>query len=251
MREAVLEAQGLQKSFGALQVSNGVNLSLHRGEVHALIGPNGAGKTTALAQLSGELAPDAGRVLFEGRDITRTTMPSRARLGIARSFQITAVLPRFSALSNVMTAVGARAKHHFHFWRDARRDRSLVEEAKELLARVGLEEHAHTLADSLSHGQRRGLEMAMALALRPKVLLLDEPMAGMGPSETESMTNLIRSVKPGHATLLVEHDMDVVFRLADRISVLVYGNIIATGPPDAVRADSKVQRAYLSEGSGE
>ena len=246
-KSALLQVEGLRKSFGALLVSNNINLDLYPGEIHALIGPNGAGKTTLLAQLSGQLKPDAGRVLLEGRDVTHLSTPKRARLGVARSFQITAVLPEFSVQENVALAVQARAKHHFHFWRDARRDAGLTDEAHDLLERVGLAAEAHTRAANVSHGQRRQLELAMALATRPKVLLLDEPMAGMGPSETETMTRLVKAVKHDYATLLVEHDMDVVFSLADRVSVLVYGELIATGSPAEVRADSNVQRAYLNE----
>ena len=247
MIEPLLQVRGLRKSFGALLVSNDLNLDLHRGEIHALIGPNGAGKTTALAQLSGQVQPDAGTITLEGRDLTKVSMPERARLGVARSFQITAVLHEFTVLENVALAVQARAKHHFHFWRDARRDKRLTDESQGLLERVGLTAEADTRAANLSHGQRRQLELAMALATRPKVLLLDEPMAGMGPSETESMAQLIETVKQDYATLLVEHDMDVVFSLADRVSVLVYGTLLATGRPEEVRADPEVQRAYLNE----
>ncbi len=247
MTEPLLQVRGLRKAFGALLVSNDLNLELHRGEIHALIGPNGAGKTTALAQLSGQLTPDAGTITLEGRDITRVSMPERARLGVARSFQITAVLLEFSVLENVALAVQANEKHHFHFWRDARRDKRLIDEARVLLERVGLAADADTRAANLSHGQRRQLELAMALATWPKVLLLDEPMAGMGPSETERMAQLIETVKQDYATLLVEHDMDVVFSLADRVSVLVYGTLLATGRPEEVRADPEVQRAYLNE----
>ncbi len=242
-----MQVTGLHKSFGALLVTNGIDLDLYPGEIHALIGPNGAGKTTLLAQLSGQLRPDAGRILLEGRDVTHLSTPKRARLGVARSFQITAVLSEFSVLENVALAVQARAKHHFHFWRDARRDARLTDEALALLERVGLAAEAQTRAANVSHGQRRQLELAMALATRPKVLLLDEPMAGMGPSETETMTRLVKAIKHDYATLLVEHDMDVVFSLADRVSVLVYGALIATGSPAEVRADREVQRAYLSE----
>ncbi len=246
MPERVLEASNLRKAFGALRVTNNVSLGLRHGEIHALIGPNGAGKTTLLAQLSGQLRPDGGHVFYHGRDIRRLAMPQRARLGIARSFQITAVLPGFSALENVATAVQARAPHHFRFWREARGDRSLNDPARALLQRVGLSEVAHRPAAQLSHGQRRQLELAMALATKPQVLLLDEPMAGMGPSETEAMTQFIAELRPDYAILLVEHDMEVVFKLAERISVLVYGEVIASGSPQAVRADPEVQRAYLS-----
>ena len=247
MPEALLEARNVSKSFGALLVTHHVSLSLHRGEIHALIGPNGAGKTTLLAQLSGQLRPDSGGVFHRGRDVSRLGLAQRARLGVARSFQITAVLPNFTALENVATAAQARARHHFRFWRDAARDRTLNGAAMELLERVGLQDAAQLPAAQLSHGQRRQLELAMALATRPQALLLDEPMAGMGPSETEAMSALVAELGRDHAVLLVEHDMDVVFRLAERISVLVYGSVIASGRPEAVRADPEVQRAYLSE----
>jgi branched-chain amino acid transport system ATP-binding protein len=242
---AVLQALGLQKSFGALMATRDLSLRLHHGRIHALIGPNGAGKTTALAQLSGELRPDRGRVLVDGQDITGLDMARRAKLGIARSFQITAVLEGFTALENVALAVQARSSHHFRFWRDARRERALSEPARRLLERVGLGDKAETPAASLSHGQKRQLEVAMALATEPRVLLLDEPMAGMGPSETAAMTELIRAVKADHAVLLVEHDMAVVFALADEVSVLVYGSVIASGTPQEVRASPEARRAYL------
>ncbi len=250
MSEVVLQAEKLTKAFGALMATHEVSLTLHVGEVHALIGPNGAGKTTLLAQLSGQLPSDGGRVLFRGEDITRLPMPLRAKRGIARSFQITAILPSFSVLENVAIAVQSREKHHFHFWHDARRDGSLNGEAHDVLSRVGLADEAHTLARNLSHGQKRQLELAMALATSPTVLLLDEPMAGMGPSETARMTELIAGLKANYAILLVEHDMDVVFQLADRVSVLVYGKMIASGSPAEVRANPEVQRAYLHDEEG-
>jgi branched-chain amino acid transport system ATP-binding protein len=246
----VLRADGLHKSFGALQATDDLTLALRHGEIHALIGPNGAGKTTALAQLSGQLEPDRGRVAYEGRDVTRLGLPQRAKLGIARSFQITALCERFTAQENVELAVQARDRHHFRFWRRAGGDRRLARPAREGLERVGLADVADRPAASLSHGQKRQLELAMALASEPRVLLLDEPMAGMGPSETAAMTELIRGLRADHAILLVEHDMDVVFALADRVSVLVYGRVIASGRPDEVRADPEVRRAYLS-GEGE
>jgi branched-chain amino acid transport system ATP-binding protein len=248
---ALLRAKGLYKSFGALQATVNVDLDLHHGEIHALIGPNGAGKTTVLAQLSGQLAPDKGTILYDGQDITSTSMPRRARSGIARSFQITAIFESFTVRRNVALAVQACRKHHFSFLRDTRRDRRLIEPAMAFLERVGLADQADAVAASLSHGQKRQLEIAMALAIRPRVFLLDEPMAGMGPSESAAMTGLIRELREDHAILLVEHDMDVVFALADRITVLVYGAIIASGAPEAIRADPEVQRAYLNEDPNE
>lgn len=244
---ALLQAKGLYKAFGALQATANFNLELYPGEIHALIGPNGAGKTTVLSQLSGQLMPDRGSILYEGQDITTTSMPERARRGIARSFQITAIFTQFTVLRNVALAVQATGRHHFRFWRDARRSPALIQPAQAYLERVGLQDYANTLAANLSHGQKRQLEVAMALALQPKVLLLDEPMAGMGASETTAMTHLIHGLKNDHATLLVEHDMDVVFTLADRITVLVYGQIIATGTPREIRENPEVQSAYLNE----
>lgn len=247
MSEPLLEARDLQKRFGGLVATEHLSLGLQRGEIHALIGPNGAGKTTALAQLSGELRPDAGTVLLGGRDITALDMAGRARLGIARSFQITAVFEALTALENVALAVQARARHHFRLLADAGRDPARMEPASELLHRVGLEGQAQVRAGALAHGQRRALEIAMALAGRPQVLLLDEPMAGTGRAEGEALATLIEGLRAEHAVLLVEHDVDLVFRLADRVSVLVAGAVIASGPPAEVRRDPAVQRAYLAE----
>ena len=247
MVEAILRTKRLNKAYGALQVTNNVTLELFRGEIHALIGPNGAGKTTALAQLSGELNPDSGEIFYGSRPITRLAMHRRAKLGIARSFQITAVMTGMSVRQNVMLAVQSRARHHFYFFRDARHDTDLRHKADAYLEQLSLLEDAETLAANLSHGQKRQLELAMALATEPKVLLLDEPMAGMGAAESERMTALIHELKPDYAILLVEHDMDAVFSLAERISVLVYGEIIATGTPEEVRNNPEVQTAYLGE----
>ncbi|SRR5690606_26934034 len=243
----IFEAIGLRKSFGGVHATRDLSLTLELGEVHALIGPNGAGKTTALAQLSGELRPDAGSVRFRGQDITPLSMAARSRLGIARSFQITAVFEDFTVLDNVAVAVQSRARHHFAFWRPAARDRTLIEPAEQVLEQVGLAGFAKRRAGDLAHGQKRQLEIAMALATRPTVLLLDEPMAGMGRAESETITELLERVRPNHAILLVEHDMDVVFRLADRVSVLVGGALLASGPPEAVRQDAQVRAAYLEE----
>ncbi|WP_440997222.1 ABC transporter ATP-binding protein [Arhodomonas sp. SL1] len=248
-REApIFEARDLQKRFGGLQATDNLSLALEQGRVHALIGPNGAGKTTALAQLSGELVPDGGRIRFRGRDITRLDMPGRARLGIARSFQITAIFEAFSVRDNVALAVQARARHHFRMFGRARRDRSLVEPAEAALEQVGLTAVADRRASELAHGQKRQLEIAMALATEPSVLLLDEPMAGMGPAESEVIIALLEGLRSRYAVLLVEHDMGVVFRLADTLSVLVNGGLIASGDPVAVRDDPRVQAAYLGEG---
>jgi branched-chain amino acid transport system ATP-binding protein len=216
-------------------------------ECHALIGPNGAGKTTLISQLSGLLTPDSGTVRFQGRDITGLPAHKRSLIGIARSFQITNVLLSMSALDNVALAVQARDGHSFRFWAPARADRSLREPAMSVLEQVGLADRAHELAATLSHGERRQLEIAMALALQADLLLLDEPTAGMGLEETGQMVEMLRRLKHNKTILLVEHDMDAVFALADRISVLVYGRIVATGTPEEIRANDSVRRAYLGE----
>ncbi|MDP6342073.1 MAG: ABC transporter ATP-binding protein, partial [Alphaproteobacteria bacterium] len=220
---------------------------IESGEIHAIIGPNGAGKTTLVAQLAGELKPNAGQVIFAGRDITRLTMPARAALGLARSYQITSVLLNFTAEDNVALAAQAVAGHSFRFWRPARSDPALRQPAREVLAQIGLAERADTLAANLSHGEQRQLEIAMALATRPSLLLLDEPMAGMGREESGRMVALLESLKGRHTILLIEHDMDAVFALADRITVLVYGRAIATGRPDEIRNNDEVRQAYLGE----
>jgi branched-chain amino acid transport system ATP-binding protein len=220
---------------------------VREGELHAVIGPNGAGKTTLIAQLAGELAPDRGRIRFAGDDVTALAMPERARRGLARSFQITSICPAFSALDNVALAVQAQSGHSFRFWRPARRDESLRAPARALLDRLGLAARADALAATLSHGEQRQLELALALATRPLLLLLDEPMAGLGPEESARMVALLRDLKRRHAILLVEHDMEAVFALADRISVLVYGRCIATGTPAEIRADRAVRDAYLGD----
>ncbi len=247
MVEPLLQARGLQKRYGGLVATRDLDLDLYQGEIHAVIGPNGAGKTTALAQLSGEQVPDAGRIVFDGRDVTALSMPHRARLGIARSYQVTAVFLDFSVLENIAVAVQARARHHFHFFASAGRDDTLRKPAEALMREVGLEGLAHRPAADLAHGQRRQLELAMALATEPRVLLLDEPMAGMGAAEADAMGALLERLRSRYAVLLVEHDMDMVFRLADRVTVLVDGAVIASGDPAAIRADAAVQAAYLEE----
>ena len=247
MTETLLEVRGLCKNFGALRASDGIDFDVRRGETHAVIGPNGAGKTTFISQLAGNLRPDSGRIAFAGEDITALPGPRRARLGLARSFQITSIFPEFSVLQNVMLAVQAHAGHSFRFWRDARSDPALVEPARRMLEEVGLGERLHAQAANLAHGEHRQLEVAMALATEPRLLLLDEPMAGMGTDESQRMIALLASLKQKQTLILVEHDMDAVFRLADRISVLVYGRVIATGTPDEVRAHPEVRAAYLGE----
>ncbi len=245
--DPMLRVSHLRKSFGAVLATDDVTLEVRPSEIHAVIGPNGAGKTTLLAQLSGELLPDSGRIEFRGRDITRLPPFTRSHLGLARSFQITSVFLDMTLLDNVALAVQAHAGHSFRFWKSARRDRRLVEPAMAALHQVGLASRAHAMAREVSHGEHRQLEIAMALATNPRLLLLDEPMAGMGPEESALMVDILRGLKGRKAMLLIEHDMDVVFALADRITVLVYGQVIASDTPDAIRADTTVRRAYLGD----
>jgi branched-chain amino acid transport system ATP-binding protein len=245
--EALLQVEGLSKRFGGVVASDGISLEIPTGELHAIIGPNGAGKTTLITQLAGEIAPDAGRIRFDGADITALPTWRRSRLGLARSFQLTSLFPDFTALDNVALAVQAHAGHSFHFWRDARKQAVLREPARAALARVGLAGRGDVLVSRLSHGEHRQLEIAMALATRPRMLLLDEPMAGMGPDESARVVSTLKELKSELTILLIEHDMEAVFALADRITVLVYGRIIASGAPDAIRANAEVRQAYLGE----
>jgi len=241
----MLEVKGLTKSFGALRASDGIDFDVREGETHAVIGPNGAGKTTFISQLAGNLRPDSGRIVFAGVDITALPAPRRARMGLARSFQITSIYPEFSALDNVALAIQAHSGHSFRFWRPARGDPALTAPAGRVLEEVGLQPRKGILAANLSHGEQRQLEVAMALATAPRLLLLDEPMAGMGTEESQRMIALLASLKRKHTIILVEHDMDAVFRLADRISVLVYGRVIATDSPEKIRMNEEVRQAYL------
>ncbi len=247
MADALLQIDGLTKRFGGVVASDEIVLSVPAGELHAIIGPNGAGKTTLIGQLTGEIAPDAGRIQFEGRDITALPIHTRSRLGLARSFQITSLFLDFTVLDNVALAVQAHAGHSFHFWRDARSDPALREPARAALQRVGLTQRADVLVANLSHGEHRQLEIAMALATKPCMLLLDEPMAGMGPEESARMVKLLHELKREVTLLLIEHDMEAVFALADKITVLVYGRVIASGEPAAIRVNPEVRRAYLGE----
>jgi branched-chain amino acid transport system ATP-binding protein len=247
MSEPILQLERLSKSFGALKVSDGVDLEVLTGETHAIIGPNGAGKSTLIHQISGALAPDAGRITFDGLDMTGLPMSIRAHRGVARSFQITHVLPRFTALENVALAVQARSGSSFRFWQPASEEAVLNLPAIEALEVVGLAALAQRQAGSLSHGEKRRLELAIALAQAPKLLLLDEPMAGAGAQETRRLVETLKGLKHRFTVVLVEHDMQAVFALADRISVLVEGRIIATGSPEAVRANPVVRAAYLGE----
>ena len=247
MSESLLSTQGLMKRFGGLVATDHVSIDVLPGEIHALIGPNGAGKTTLVGQLTGNLRPDAGTIHFAGEDITRLPTHARVRRGLARSFQITAVLREFTAIENVALAVQAHDGHSFRFLGDARNERRLRDRAWHALSQVGLDQRGAVLAQELSHGEQRQLEIAMALAGEPKLLLLDEPMAGMGGEESHDMVARLRHLKGHHAMLLIEHDMDAVFALADRITVLVYGRAIATGTPQEIRANAEVRQAYLGE----
>jgi branched-chain amino acid transport system ATP-binding protein len=247
MPEPLLAVDALVKRFGGLIAVDHVTLDVKPGETHALIGPNGAGKTTLISQLQGELRADAGTIRFEGRDLTHAPAFRRARAGLARSFQITSVFLRLTALANVALAAQAQAGHSFRFWTNALADTSLIEPGREALATIGLADRADTLAEALSHGERRQLELAMALAMRPKLLLLDEPMAGMGRQDGARMTRILSSLKQRYAILLVEHDMSAVAALADRVTVLVAGRTIASGTYDEVREIAEVRAAYLGE----
>ena len=247
MTDALLTVEGLTKRFGGVVASDNVRLDVARGELHAIIGPNGAGKTTLIGQLAGEIAPNAGRIHFDGRDITALPVPDRSRIGLARSFQITSLFPHFTALQNVALAVQAHAGHSFRFWQAARTERELQEPARAALDRVGLSHRADALCARMSHGEHRQLELAMALATGPRMLLLDEPMAGLGPDESARMVKTLRELKGELTILLIEHDMNAVFALADRITVLVYGRTIASGTPAEIRANAEVRQAYLGE----
>jgi branched-chain amino acid transport system ATP-binding protein len=245
--DALLKIDGLTKRFGGVIASDNIVLDVNRGELHAIIGPNGAGKTTLISQLTGELAPNLGSIHFDGADITALPVYRRSALGLARSFQITSLFLDFTALDNVALAVQAHAGHSFRFWRDTRTEEQLRAPARAGLDRVGLSNRADVVVANLSHGEHRQLEIAMALATKPRMLLLDEPMAGMGPEESARMVETLRELKRDLTILLIEHDMEAVFALADRISVLVYGRVIATGAPAAIRANPEVRTAYLGE----
>jgi branched-chain amino acid transport system ATP-binding protein len=247
MSAPLLEIRGLQKRFGGLVATDGVSLDVRPGELHALIGPNGAGKTTLIHQLSGFLAPDAGEIIFDGGNVVGVSFHARVHRGLARSYQITSIFKAFSVLDNVALAVQARSGSSLSFWKPLAAEHALRDEARALLDQVGLGARADAVAGNLAHGEQRQLEVGLALATQPKLLLLDEPMAGMGPDESERMIELIQSLKASIAMLLIEHDMDAVFRLADRISVLVSGRVIATGLPAEIRENHEVKRAYLGE----
>ncbi len=247
MTPPLLQLRGVSKRFGGLLATNDVSLDVGPGEVHALIGPNGAGKTTLIGQITGELRPDGGSIRFAGIDLLPLSAPRRARLGLGRTFQITQLLPDETALDNVAIAVQAHQGHSFRLWRDARKDPALSDPAQQVLAEVGLLPRAWVRVADLAHGERKQLELAVALAMRPRLLVLDEPMAGLGPVESHAMTATLARLKGSVAMLLVEHDMDAVFALADRVTVLVYGAVLASGPPSDIRQDPVVLAAYLSE----
>ena len=248
MTTPVLNVQGMVKRFGGLLATDHVDLTVKPGEIHALIGPNGAGKTTLIAQLMGELKQNAGTIELDGQPITTLPTAKRVSMGLARTFQITCLLPDYTVLDNVAIAVQVRQGHSFRFWGNARLEMALREDARSYLADAGLDDRADELVANLSHGEQKQLELAVALATRPRLLLLDEPMAGLGHVESQQMIEMLRGLRNQVSMLLVEHDMEAVFALADRISVLVYGRIIATGTVDEIRDNPEVRTAYLGEG---
>jgi branched-chain amino acid transport system ATP-binding protein len=245
--DPLLRVEKLVRRFGGILATDNVSLDVAKGELHAIIGPNGAGKTTLISQLTGHLAPDSGTVSLAGRDITHMPAYRRSALGLARSFQITSLLPDFTAADNVALAAQAHDGHSFRFFGDARKERGLREAAHAALQRVGLAERADALTSRLSHGEQRELELAVALATRPQLLLLDEPMAGLGVTESARMVKLLQELRKEVTIVLVEHDMEAVFALADRITVLVYGRVIASGAPSEIRQNEEVKRAYLGD----
>ncbi len=243
--EPILEVQDLVKRFGGIMATDHLSLTVGKGRTHAVIGPNGAGKTTLIGQLTGEITPDSGRVLFEGQDIADVPAHQRPHLGVARSFQITSIFPSFTVIDNVSLAVQSHQGHSFRFWKNAAKDPLLTMPAMDRLAQVGLDHRAETLAANLAHGEKRQLEIAMALATRPRLLLLDEPMAGMGTNESARMVALLKKLHGSVSILLIEHDMEAIWALADDVTVMVYGRAIASGPPSEIRSDKAVQEAYL------
>jgi branched-chain amino acid transport system ATP-binding protein len=243
----MLSVRGLARRFGALTVTDAVDLDIEAGEIHAVIGPNGAGKTTLINQIAGELRSDAGRVMLAGADVSRWSVARRARAGLGRSFQMSSIIPTLGVLENMLLAVQARRGHSFRFWRPVVETPALVEAADHFLSLTGLVPLRRRQAGLLAYGQQRQLELAMTLAIEPKVLLLDEPMAGLGPAETQQMVGVLRRLGPSYAMLLVEHDMQAVFALATRVSVLVYGKIVFCGSPSAARQSPLVREAYLGD----
>ena len=247
MADPLLRVEKLVRRFGGITATDNLSLDVFSGELHAIIGPNGAGKTTLISQLTGQLLPNSGAIHFAGRDVTRLPVYRRSRLGLARSFQITSLLSDFTALDNVALAAQAHDGHSFRFWGNARKERHLREKARSALKRVGLEPRADVLVSKLSHGEQRELELAVALATKPQLLLLDEPMAGLGITESARMVDLLKELRREVTIVLVEHDMEAVFALADRITVLVYGRVIACDVPAAIRGNDEVKRAYLGD----
>ena len=247
MADPMLRVENLVRRFGGIVATDKLSLDVASGELHAIIGPNGAGKTTLISQLTGQLRPSAGTIRFAGQDITHLPAWRRSQLGLARSFQITSLLPDFTASDNVALAAQARNGHSFRFWGNARKERHLREAAMSALARVGLERRADVVVSKLSHGEQRELELAVALATKPQLLLLDEPMAGLGATESARMVKLLADLRKEVTIILVEHDMNAVFALADRITVLVYGRVIASDVPAAIRGNEEVKRAYLGD----
>ena len=244
---ALLEVRGLVKNYGGLRVTDQVSLSLHAGQIHALIGPNGAGKTSLVNQIVGEVCSDAGQVLLKGEDITHWPVAKRARAGLGRSYQINAIIPEFTALENVLLAVQTAQGHNFHFWQAATTQRDLLARSDAVLDLLGLLGLRHQRASHLSYGQQRQIELAMAVASQPDVLLLDEPMAGLGPAETQHMIEVLQGLRKDFAILLIEHDMHAVFSLADQVSVLVYGQVVLCDTPQVVRNSDIVREAYLGD----
>ena len=247
MADHLLRVENLVRRFGGLVATDNLSMEVARGGLHAIICPNSAGKTTLIGQLTGERAPDSGSIYFDGRDVTRVPVHRRSHLGLARSFQITSLLRDFTAADNVALAAQAHAGHSYCFWANARKERALREAAHAALARVGLQKRADVLVSELSHGEQRELELAVALATKPQLLLLDEPMAGLGVTESQRMVALLKELRKEVTIVLVEHDMEAVFALADRITVLVYGRVIACGRPDEIRSNEEVKRAYLGD----
>jgi branched-chain amino acid transport system ATP-binding protein len=243
----MLRLEAISKRFGGVVATDAVSLEVTEGEVHALIGPNGAGKTTLIGQISGSLSPDQGEILFEDRKITRLRQHARVAAGLARSYQITSIFRNFTVLDNLALAVQARSGSSFSFWQPVEKETALFDEARTILKDINLEDRESITAGSLAHGEQRALEVGLALATQPKLVLLDEPMAGMGPEESQRMIELIARMRSRVTVLLVEHDMDAVFRLADRISVLVAGRIIATDAPERIKANEQVRQAYLGD----
>ncbi len=247
MADSLLRIESLCKSFGAVKACHDLSLEVHAGEIHALIGPNGAGKTTLLNQIAGDLTPDSGQIFLAGQDITHLPLYRRAHLGLARSYQITSVFANLSVEENMLLAIQAHHGHSFRFWGRGLKDPQLLAELGPALETVGLSERAEAIADNLSHGEKKQLEVGMALSCKPKLLLLDEPMAGMGPGGSIELSKLIHKLKKEMTILLVEHDMEAIFSLADRITVLVYGEVVATGSVEEIRSNPAVRQAYLGE----